>query len=132
MRRTEVLGTSPVVQWLRLRLPVQRLCVPSLVRELGSLWLKKTKHKKRSNVVTNSIMTLKMVHIKNLKKKNHKTLRCFKRKCAQCYPVRGIWIELSLLTLSLDFSSTLCCCSPRPMAVGDFIQFQGNPQLFLL
>ena len=70
-----------------------------------------------------------MVHIKNLTKK--KPLRCFKRKCAQCHPVRGIWIELSLLTLSMDFSSTLCC-SPRPMAVGDFIQFQGNPQLFLL
>ena len=47
-------------------------------------------------------------------------------------PVRGTWIELSLLTLSLDFASTLCCYFPRPMAVGDFIQFQGNPQVFLL
>ena len=46
--------------------------------------------------------------------------------------MRRVWIELSLLTLSLDFFSTLCCCSPRPMAVGDFIQFQGNPQVFLL
>ena len=77
-----MLGTSPVVQWLRLRLPVQQLYVPSLVRELGSLWLKKTKHKKRSNVVTNSIMTLKMVHIKNLKKKNQNSEVLQKEMCS--------------------------------------------------
>ena len=68
----QILGTSLVVQWLRLRLPVQPVRVRSLVGELRSHMPQgpKTKTENRSNSVTNSVKTLKMVHIKkNLKKK---------------------------------------------------------------
>ena len=58
-------GTSLVVQWLRLHLSMPRVCV----------WFhmphgpKHQNIKNRSNFVTNSIKSLKMVHIlKNLKK----------------------------------------------------------------
>ena len=59
---------------VRTLLPVQGVWVPSLVEELTShmpLGQKtKTKTQNRSNIVTNSIKTLTMVHIKkkNLKK----------------------------------------------------------------
>ena len=55
-----------MVQWLRLRLPMQGVWVQSLVRELRSHMPQgqKTKTENRSNNVTNSIQTLKMVHIK--------------------------------------------------------------------
>ena len=59
------------VQWLRLYLPMQGVWVPSLVRKLRSiphaLWPKKHKTQNRSNMVTNSKKTLKMVHIKKKK-----------------------------------------------------------------
>ena len=54
-------GTSLVVQWLRLRLPTQRVGVRSLVGELRSYMLcsqkTKTWNQNRSNIVTNSIKT---------------------------------------------------------------------------
>ena len=61
-------GTSLAVQQLRLCLPVQGVQVRSLVGELGSHLSpnQETKTWNRSNIVTNSINTLKkMVHIKN-------------------------------------------------------------------
>jgi len=63
-------GTSLAVQWLRLPLPLQRVWVQSLVRELKSHMSQgqKPEHKTTGNIVTNSIKTLKMIHIK---KKNH-------------------------------------------------------------
>ena len=57
------------VQWLRLQLPMQG--VESLIRKLDPTCFsaKKDKTENRSNVVTNSVKTLKMVHIfKTLKK----------------------------------------------------------------
>ena len=59
------------VQWLRLYLPVQELQIRSLVRELRShMVVAKNPNINRSNIVTNSIKTLKMVpHQKSLKKK---------------------------------------------------------------
>ena len=65
------LGTSLVVQELRLHLPLQGMHVQSLVRELGSHMAcgQKTKTENRSNVVTNPINTLNMVHIKKIFKK---------------------------------------------------------------
>ena len=55
-------------EWLRLHLPVQPVRVRSLVRKLRSHMLcsHKTKAVKnnRTNSVTNSISTFKMVHIK--------------------------------------------------------------------
>ena len=59
-------GTSLVVQWLRLHLPVQGVWVWSLIRELSSHLPRgqKTKTWNRGYIVTNSIKTLKMVHIK--------------------------------------------------------------------
>ena len=65
--------TSLVVQWFRLHLPVQGEQVQSLVGELRSHMPQgqKTKTQNRSNIVTNLIKTLKMVHVKKkfLKKK---------------------------------------------------------------
>ena len=50
--KTPTLGTSLVVQWLRLCLPMQRVWVRSLVRELRSHVLdgQKTETSNRSNV----------------------------------------------------------------------------------
>ena len=59
---------GPVV---RLHLPMQRAQVQSLVKVLNPLCLAAQKPKQnRSNSITNSIKTLKMVHLKkkNLKK----------------------------------------------------------------
>ena len=62
-------GTSLAVQWLRLPLPLQRVWVQSLVRELKSHMSQgqKPEHKTTGNIVTNSIKTLKMIHIKKKK-----------------------------------------------------------------
>ena len=62
-------GSSLMVQWLRLRLPMQGVRVRSLVGELRSHMPhgQKTKTSNRISVVTDSIKTLKMVHIKNKK-----------------------------------------------------------------
>ena len=58
--------TFLVVQWFRLRLPMQGVQVWSLVGELGSYMPpgQKTKTWNKSNIVTNSIKDLKIVHIK--------------------------------------------------------------------
>ena len=65
--------TSLMVQCLRLYLPMQWVQVSSLVGELRTQmhYGQKTNTLNRSSIVTNSIKTLKMVHIKkkNLKKK---------------------------------------------------------------
>ena len=57
--------TSLVVQWLRLRLSMQRLWVRSLVGELKSHMphSRKSKTSNISNIVTNSINTLKIIYI---------------------------------------------------------------------
>ena len=59
------LGPPLVVQWLRLCLPIQGVWVRSLVRRLGPPHAPcpPPKKHKRSNVVTNSMKNLKMVHI---------------------------------------------------------------------
>ena len=65
-------GTSLVDQWLRLRLPIEGVPVPSLVGELGSHMSpgQKNETQNRSNLVMNSVKTSKLVHIKlSLKKK---------------------------------------------------------------
>ena len=56
-------GTSLVVQWLRLHLPVQGVWIRSMVRELSSHMPchQKTKIENRSNIVKNSMKTLKVV-----------------------------------------------------------------------
>ena len=54
-----------MVQWLRPHLPMQELWVRSLVREpRAHKRPKETKTLNRSNILTNSIKTLKMVLIK--------------------------------------------------------------------
>ena len=60
-------GASLVVQWLRLRLPMGS--IPGRGAVLHALWRKNQSMKNRSNVVTNSIRTLKMIHIKKILKK---------------------------------------------------------------
>ena len=54
------------VQWLKLCLPMQELQVQSLGEELRSHvpLCQKVKTENRSSIVTNSIKTLKMAHIK--------------------------------------------------------------------
>ena len=69
--KTNKVGISPVIQWLRHCLPVQELQVQSLVREVRSHMPhgQKTKTSNRSNILTDSTKTLKMVHHqKNLQK----------------------------------------------------------------
>ena len=61
-----IIGTSLMVQWLRLSLPMQGVQIPSLVWELRSR-AAKMQNVKQNNIVTNSIKTLKMVHIKKKK-----------------------------------------------------------------
>ena len=72
-------GTSLLVQWLRLHLPMQGVQVQSLARELGSHMPcgRKTKTWNRNNILTNSIKTLKMVHIKKKKRTDTETSYCF-------------------------------------------------------
>ena len=70
---TPRIGTSQVVQWLRLQLPMQRVWFRSLVEELRfphALW-PKDQNINRSSIGTNSMKTLKMVHIKKTLKKEH-------------------------------------------------------------
>ena len=67
------LGTSPVVQWLRLRLLMQGLWVQTLVRELRSSMPCGQKNH-RSKIVTNSIKTWKWSTWKKVLKKNTKLL----------------------------------------------------------
>ena len=68
-------GTPLEDQWLRVCLPIEGVPVPSLVGELrshmspGQKKKKKKKTQNRSNLVTNSVKTSKLVHIKlSLKK----------------------------------------------------------------
>ena len=74
----EIVGTSLEVQLFRLHRPMQGTQGRSLVKELRShthmLWAKKLKTQSRSNIVTNSTKTLKMVHIeKNIGEKKRKS-----------------------------------------------------------
>ena len=61
-------GTSLVVQWLRICLPGKGVWVQSLVVELRPHTPRRQNKRniKRSNVLTNSVKTLKMVHIKKI------------------------------------------------------------------
>lgn len=92
--KTSVSGTSPVVQWLRLPLPMQGVRVPwlgslvgfpagCLVGERRSHMPcgQNTKTQNRSNTVTHSIKTSKLVHIKKFfkKKKGSAELRLQRR-----------------------------------------------------
>lgn len=61
---------------VRLRLPIEGVSVLSVVGELGSYMSpgQKTETQNRSNLVTNSVKTPKLVHIKlSLKKKKGKS-----------------------------------------------------------
>ena len=68
-----IVGMSLEVQWLRPCFPMQGVQVRSLVGDLGSHMPRDQKTKcKSSNIATNSIKTLKMVHIKKYFKKRKK------------------------------------------------------------
>ena len=76
-----ITGTSLVVQWLRLHLPRQGMQIRSPVWKLRSHMLQGQKSKTffKSNIVTNSIKTFKMVHIKRkpskfFKQRKNKTI----------------------------------------------------------
>ena len=70
-----LVGTSLVVQWLRVCLPTQGMKVPSLVGEPRSHMPhnQKTKNmKNRSSIVADSVKTLQMAHIiKKMFKERH-------------------------------------------------------------
>ena len=72
-------GTSLVVQWFRLHLPMQGVPVQSLVWELMSTCLMATTYK-QSNSVVISIKTLKITHIR---KKKLKKIELFKKQNKQ-------------------------------------------------
>ena len=61
-------GTSQIVQRLRLCFSMQRVWVQSLVGELKSTCHMAKKQKQKTNIITNSINTFKMVHIKKKSK----------------------------------------------------------------
>ena len=63
---------SLAVQWLGLHLLMQGVQARCLAGELKSL---KPKHKNGSNIVTNSMKILKMVHIKKKKILKHKVIK---------------------------------------------------------
>ena len=88
--KTFHVGTSLGVHWLRLHLPMQRVWVPSLVWELRSHMLcsKKNKTENRSNIVTNSIKTLKMIHIFKKILKEKKSI-CYVSICMENSMDRG-------------------------------------------
>jgi len=60
-------GPSLVVQWLRLHLPMQEVWVKSLLRELRYPHASWPKNQNINSITTNSIKTLKTVHIKTNK-----------------------------------------------------------------
>ena len=66
-------GTSLVVQWFRLHLPMQGVPVQSLVWELMSTCLMATTYK-QSNSVVISIKTLKITHIRKKKLKKSRII----------------------------------------------------------
>ena len=67
-------ASSLAVQWLRLHLPKQGVQVRFLVCDLRShMPPGKKKTKQRNSIVTNSVKTFKMIHIKIKKKKKNKT-----------------------------------------------------------
>ena len=105
------LGVSLVGQWLRPCLPMQGVQVQPLVGELRSHmpFGQKPKHK-TSNIVANSIKSVKMAHIKSLKKK----------KKGQSFQLCH-HVELSLITSCLR-----TCPLPR-----DFIHsFNGDWHIY--
>ena len=74
-----------MVQWLRLGFPMQGVWVRSLVSELRP---HVAKNENRCNIVTDSVKTLKMVHIK--KKKN-----LFKRKSESKLHDENFWLVIT-------------------------------------
>ena len=92
--KTSGLGTSLVVQWLRPCLPMQGVRVRPLVRELRSHM--PLGQKARNNTVTNSIKTLKMVHILKKKKKNQGCIEQFLFWVQTHFPLDQLFCILSL------------------------------------
>ena len=117
------LGTSLVVQWLRLCLPMQGVWVRSPVRELRSHMARDQKNQniKQKQYCNKFNKTFKMVHIKkkNLKKKNSSCLsvtlyimtnRNPKRICqisnsaASCFPLSEIQENSSVSFIVCELS----------------------------
>ena len=69
LNQNSCLGTSVVVQRLRLHLPMQGVCsIPHWGAKLSHAGTKSENINNRSSIVTNSTKTLKMVHVeKNVK-----------------------------------------------------------------
>ena len=105
-------GTFLVEQWLKLCFPMQGVWVWSLVGELRShtcLTLKNQNINNRSNTVTNSIKTLKMVCIKkNLEKKKRGHGDIYKKSpvdiISKEYRGTGMWIWLPQVCTDLIHS----------------------------
>ena len=97
--KIQLIGTSLVVKWLRLRLPMQRVWVWSLAGHLRSHMPcgPKMKTLNRSNIVKSSIKTLKNGphFLKNLKKK--------KKYSWGTMCVSGIWQNESVLYVCFLF-----------------------------
>ena len=95
-------GTFQAVQWLRLHLPMQGVRVRSLVWKLRSHMpcdhKTKTLKNNRSNSVTNSISTFKMVHIK---KKNFLKIKLKKLMSRDSVPLVSLGQSQTTCTLKI-------------------------------
>ena len=113
----ENLGTSLVVQWLRLRFPMPGVQIHSLVRELRSHYLsaaKKPKHKTETilqHKFRKVLKTIKMVHIppkkilKNKKKVYLLTKAAFKNRNAPLSKQKSV--SFCLLLFVWHFTTAL-------------------------
>ena len=89
-------------------LPMQGLWVRSLVREVRSH--QKLKHK-MSNIVTNSTKTLKMVHIKNLKKIKYLKENLFDQHLwIECYDtIKKMFLKINAIIYIFFFKAMNVC-----------------------
>ena len=99
-------GPSLGIQWLRLHLPMQEVQVQSLVRKLRSYMPhgQKTRtwpENNRNNIVTHSIKTLGMVHIKRKKTLTKKAQGATKYIQILCHTSVNLGVDMKYNTPGL-------------------------------
>ena len=104
-----VVGTSLVVQWLRLCLPRQWVWVHSLVRELRCLMDKKKKQKKKQNTKQEQYCNKFNKEFKNGPYQKRKLKKEFVNSTAvsQRYDRNGYWFSKSVLSSFLKHTADL-------------------------
>ena len=120
--------TSLAVHWLRLCFPVQGVRVWSLVEELRSYMPQdqKAKRRNRSNIVTNSIKTLKMAYIKKKKKKKRNLQWDTSLKPRFSCLLETECCFAPILSAELLSSTSLSCHLPHILAIDIIIPKSQN------